>query len=104
MNKLYLFLVLLAIVSCIKRKKQETDDSTDNLGTLMEQLKNVSPEVFDFLNSPEVLDFVYKKAKEFNELCKLRLESGEEDKELAEACENLEKFIEKVEEYYNGQE
>ena len=95
MNKLYLFLVLLAIVSCIKRKKQETDDSKENLDTLKELFK------LDFI---EFFDTLYEKAKEYNELCELNKVYVEEDKDLAEACKLIAGFVENVfEEDNNGQ-
>ena len=101
MNKLYLFLVLLAIVSCLKRDDEETDDSTEVVSTSTEYLQDYSVE--DIRN-------LIERANEFDKICESDKLPIKEDTTIAEACDLIHQFVtsvndlkglkEKFQEYY----
>ena len=87
MNKLYLFLVLLAIVSCLKRDEEETDDSTEVVSTSTEYLQDYSVE--DIRN-------LIERANDLKEACQSGKLPTDEDTSLAEACDLVKRFVKTV--------
>ena len=85
MNKLYLFLVLLAIVSCLKRDDEEIDDSTEVVSTSAEDSQDYSEEYFKNLA---------QRAIELDENCQSLNLSPEEHPIMAEVCDRIKQFVE----------